>query len=569
MFSSAAANERWSVQFDPSPSTSSVVSLSVVPGRKRKANFSNDETEALVWNVVRHFSALYGSETFRAHPVRRKQLWTQIQSRVNLLGYTERSIDDLKHKWRDLRLDVKKKISAKKPPAVHQAGTPYKPQLTPLEKMVASTFLQPTHDPEPEIVLDPEIYFPGTSQRRFGSMKAATSHSGIYIHTNGQPSTLPEMEGFIGPHLGVRSPDLSLIGDYSRGEEQSSSADSGPELQIPEPSTVSPPLRNDSRVSYTSEEEDAEDPDGDEGLDPQLSAEEDLKFSNRQGMLLHRWSSQGSLASEPEDTLTRAGGHSECGHDRSADLPVLRPQTEEEESEPPNTDLGSFPRGLIGPAWEKQPYEDQQQQPSVSPLGTGTLTEESLPPISPCTEGVSPSHSLPWRIGGSRLRENRREPCRATLYRLMEMEDQWDQLYHHELAVWQEERAQQREERVRDRDLQLQLLTVLTEIRDELRCLRQERAASRQERASQTGAELTLPCLSPKPEASLPKPSSEHVPLFYPGKTESCLVGASLLNGGRGERGIGLRSPQGIPQRGRGRPRGSASRHKRLLVSNR
>ncbi|XP_034262047.1 uncharacterized protein LOC117658027 isoform X2 [Pantherophis guttatus] len=501
MFSSAAANERWSVQFDPSPSTSSVVSLSVVPGRKRKANFSNDETEALVWNVVRHFSALYGSETFRAHPVRRKQLWTQIQSRVNLLGYTERSIDDLKHKWRDLRLDVKKKISAKKPPAVHQAGTPYKPQLTPLEKMVASTFLQPTHDPEPEIVLDP--------------------------------------------------------------------ADSGPELQIPEPSTVSPPLRNDSRVSYTSEEEDAEDPDGDEGLDPQLSAEEDLKFSNRQGMLLHRWSSQGSLASEPEDTLTRAGGHSECGHDRSADLPVLRPQTEEEESEPPNTDLGSFPRGLIGPAWEKQPYEDQQQQPSVSPLGTGTLTEESLPPISPCTEGVSPSHSLPWRIGGSRLRENRREPCRATLYRLMEMEDQWDQLYHHELAVWQEERAQQREERVRDRDLQLQLLTVLTEIRDELRCLRQERAASRQERASQTGAELTLPCLSPKPEASLPKPSSEHVPLFYPGKTESCLVGASLLNGGRGERGIGLRSPQGIPQRGRGRPRGSASRHKRLLVSNR
>lgn len=155
MFSSAAANERWSVQFDPSPSTSSVASLTVVPGRKRKANFSNDETEALVWNVVRHFSALYGSETFRAHPVRRKQLWTQIQSRVNLLGYTERSIDDLKHKWRDLRLDVKKKISAKKPPAAHQAGTPYKPRLTPLEKMVASTFLQPTHDPEPEIVLDP------------------------------------------------------------------------------------------------------------------------------------------------------------------------------------------------------------------------------------------------------------------------------------------------------------------------------------------------------------------------------------------------------------------------------
>lgn len=125
-------------------------------GRKRKANFSNDETETLVWNVVRHFSALYGSEALRAHPVRRKQLWTQIQSRVNFLGYTERSIDDLKHKWRDLRLDVKKKITSKKHLPMNRAGGPlHKPRLTPLEKMVASTFLQASHDSEPEIILDP------------------------------------------------------------------------------------------------------------------------------------------------------------------------------------------------------------------------------------------------------------------------------------------------------------------------------------------------------------------------------------------------------------------------------
>lgn len=57
-------------------------------------------------------------------------------------------------------------------------------------------------------------------------MQPATSHPGIYINTNGQPSTLPEMEGLVGPHLGIRSPDLSLIGDYSRGEEQSSSGKS-------------------------------------------------------------------------------------------------------------------------------------------------------------------------------------------------------------------------------------------------------------------------------------------------------------------------------------------------------
>lgn len=155
MLSSAAERDKWGSRFDSAPSTSAAASQANATGRKRKANFSNDETETLVWNVVRHFSALYGSESFRAHPVRRKQLWTQIQSRVNFLGYTERSIDDLKHKWRDLRLDVKKKITAKKPPPVHRPGPPHKPRLTPLEKMVASTFLQPTHDSEPEIVLDP------------------------------------------------------------------------------------------------------------------------------------------------------------------------------------------------------------------------------------------------------------------------------------------------------------------------------------------------------------------------------------------------------------------------------
>lgn len=157
MFPPGADREEWGPRFNCAPSTSAAASQAMpASGRKRKANFSNDETETLVWNVVRHFSALYGSEALRAHPVRRKQLWTQIQSRVNFLGYTERSIDDLKHKWRDLRLDVKKKITSKKHLPMNRAGGPlHKPRLTPLEKMVASTFLQASHDSEPEIILDP------------------------------------------------------------------------------------------------------------------------------------------------------------------------------------------------------------------------------------------------------------------------------------------------------------------------------------------------------------------------------------------------------------------------------
>ncbi|NWX94708.1 TSNA1 protein, partial [Nothoprocta pentlandii] len=220
-----ADREEWGARFNCAPSTSAAASQAMpASGRKRKANFSNDETETLVWNVVRHFSALYGSEALRAHPVRRKQLWTQIQSRVNFLGYTERSIDDLKHKWRDLRLDVKKKITSKKHLPVNRAGGPlHKPRLTPLEKMVASTFLQASHDSEPEIILDPDLFFPGATKQSFMHLQPGGSHPSIYIDTNGQPSALPDVEGSAVPRLPGQSPEPSGICDYSRAEGQSSS----------------------------------------------------------------------------------------------------------------------------------------------------------------------------------------------------------------------------------------------------------------------------------------------------------------------------------------------------------
>ncbi|XP_010192383.1 PREDICTED: t-SNARE domain-containing protein 1-like, partial [Mesitornis unicolor] len=236
MFPPGADREEWGPRFNCAPSTSAAASQAMpASGRKRKANFSNDETETLVWNVVRHFSALYGSEALRAHPVRRKQLWTQIQSRVNFLGYTERSIDDLKHKWRDLRLDVKKKITSKKHLPMNRAGGPlHKPRLTPLEKMVASTFLQASHDSEPEIILDPgqfdgemawfELERDGPVLRPLRPAPATpASHPSIYIDTNGQPSALPDLEGSAVPRLALQSPDPSVICEYSRGEGQSSS----------------------------------------------------------------------------------------------------------------------------------------------------------------------------------------------------------------------------------------------------------------------------------------------------------------------------------------------------------
>ncbi|NXX83373.1 TSNA1 protein, partial [Urocolius indicus] len=386
--------EEWGgPRFNCAPSTSAAASQAMpASGRKRKANFSNDETETLVWNVVRHFSALYGSEALRAHPVRRKQLWTQIQSRVNFLGYTERSIDDLKHKWRDLRLDVKKKITSKKHLPVNRAGGPlHKPRLTPLEKMVASTFLQASHDSEPEIILDPDLFFPGAAKQPFMHLQPGVSHPSIYIDTNGQPSALPDVEGSAVPRLALQSPDPSVICEYSRGEGQSSSAESGPELRSPDASAASPSLRNESLVSYASmsEEEEREGREvergghgggGAGGMQPgpeaPAPAEEDVKVS-RQAMLIRRCSSQGSVTSLPEDPLNAADAHSDWGHEAASDLPALARGLDSSQPEEPaggGADAGALPRVLMGPSWEKGPPEEEP--PARSPPH-GAMTEES------------------------------------------------------------------------------------------------------------------------------------------------------------------------------------------------
>ncbi|XP_043397747.1 MAP7 domain-containing protein 1 isoform X2 [Chelonia mydas] len=390
-----------------------------------------------------------------------------------------------------------------------------------------------------------DLFFPGASKQSIMSFQPAVSHPSIYIDTNGQPSSLPDVEGSAVPRLAVQSPDPSVICEYSRGEGQSSSAESGPELRTPEMSAMSPPLRNESLVSYASmseeEEREGQEVDGcpgaamglQPGPEPQLSAEESAKAS-RQAMLIRRCNSQGSMSSLPEDTLNHVDAHADWAHEGVSDLPslgrVLDASQPEEEEGSRGPEVGSLPRVLMGPTWEKQQQqEEEQQQQARSPLH-GALTEESLPSSASPQEDQPPAPVPPSRgLGCSWLREGRRESWRTNIHRLLDLEEQWDQLYHQELAMWQEERATQREERARDRELQFRLLGVLTDIRDELRYLRQERASARQSQAppaeAEAGGLLDQP---PKAEVSFPGPTlgsagwggerhGQQEPLWQPG----------------------------------------------------
>ncbi|XP_034524577.1 t-SNARE domain-containing protein 1 isoform X2 [Ailuropoda melanoleuca] len=112
---------------------------SATRAKKRKPNFCPQETEVLVSKVSKHHQLLFGTGLLKAEPARRYRVWSRILQAVNALGYCRRDIVDLKHKWRDLRALVRRKLGDLQRVA-HGRGGPQALALTPVEQAVAKTF---------------------------------------------------------------------------------------------------------------------------------------------------------------------------------------------------------------------------------------------------------------------------------------------------------------------------------------------------------------------------------------------------------------------------------------------
>ncbi|XP_042636841.1 t-SNARE domain-containing protein 1 [Orycteropus afer afer] len=114
---------------------------SAARAKKRKPNFCPQETEVLVAKVSKHHQLLFGSGLRKAEPARKYRVWGRILQAVNALGYCRRDVVDLKHKWRDLRAVVRRKLSELRGAAPGPgAGKPQALTLTPVEQVVAETF---------------------------------------------------------------------------------------------------------------------------------------------------------------------------------------------------------------------------------------------------------------------------------------------------------------------------------------------------------------------------------------------------------------------------------------------
>ncbi|XP_069494757.1 uncharacterized protein [Ambystoma mexicanum] len=91
--------------------------------KRRKANFSEAETEALIALVLRHEPMLFAGGAGRATPGQRRRLWEHIRREVSPLAACPRDVEDLKKRWRDLKRRDRAKLR-RLSSEMHERGPP-------------------------------------------------------------------------------------------------------------------------------------------------------------------------------------------------------------------------------------------------------------------------------------------------------------------------------------------------------------------------------------------------------------------------------------------------------------
>ncbi|KAG9472731.1 hypothetical protein GDO78_017442 [Eleutherodactylus coqui] len=235
-----------------------------------------------------------------------------------------------------------------------------------------------------------------------------------------------------------------------------------------------------------------------------------------------RSESQNSVSS-PEGSVGNPAGQTEWNAEESGGggsnnssppVPVVTAEREMVQLKVENEEGDSQDAGKASPAqledrdnWQEN--QDEWDRQSHSPQPSENAQDDSLPSSSSQDGDPSSVGELPTNGDFSFDPDVHKPPWRSNMNRLLELEEQWDQLYHRELGIWEEERIQQQQQRNQDRELQQQLLSVLTDIRDELRQLRQERAAARQSQAASTANGSPMVTNTSPTAAETPKPNTE------------------------------------------------------------
>ncbi|XP_069066558.1 t-SNARE domain-containing protein 1-like [Pleurodeles waltl] len=114
--------------------------------RQRKLKFAEKELEVLTEECCQHHEQLFGRAALSVPEVEKKRIWTEIQDKVNSMGVSHWSIEELKKQWYDLRSRNKERVAERLREMRGTGGGPSTiPTPTPLEERVEETL-------EPEAV---------------------------------------------------------------------------------------------------------------------------------------------------------------------------------------------------------------------------------------------------------------------------------------------------------------------------------------------------------------------------------------------------------------------------------
>ncbi|KAJ1218878.1 hypothetical protein NDU88_006449 [Pleurodeles waltl] len=78
---------------------------------KRKLKFAEKELEVLPDECCQHHDQLFGRAALTVPETEKRELWQKIQDKVNSLGVSHRSVEELKKRWYDLRSRTKERVA--------------------------------------------------------------------------------------------------------------------------------------------------------------------------------------------------------------------------------------------------------------------------------------------------------------------------------------------------------------------------------------------------------------------------------------------------------------------------
>ncbi|XP_069077367.1 myb-related transcription factor, partner of profilin-like [Pleurodeles waltl] len=203
-------------------------------GRKRKLKFSEKELEVLTEECSQHHDKLFGKAALSVPDTEKKKIWLQIQDRINAIGVSHCTLDEIKKRWYDLRSRTKERVAQRLREMRGTGGGPSTvPPPTAMEEMVEHTL-------EPEAVSgmgELDSFAPGTSK----SLPHDTPSSDNIQGGDSRPEAVQEAAADIpGPS---RTPPESPLEQEQEMVEALTTPGPNPTVSLPEPA-ARPRLRH-------------------------------------------------------------------------------------------------------------------------------------------------------------------------------------------------------------------------------------------------------------------------------------------------------------------------------------